>query len=113
MTQKSKLPVYSVLILLLATSIAADIVEATSTSFTVRGGEEITKSIRLAVEDRVLIKFTVVGQTSSTIAFYITYPDGRVQNFGNVGSFSHEFVCDFEGVCELHFSNVGSEKISL
>lgn len=112
MPQKFKLPAYSALILLLAISVA-NVVEATSTSFTVRGGEEVIKHIRLAVEDHVLIKFTVVGQTSSTIAFYITYPDGNVQNFGNVGSFSHEFVCDFEGVCELHFSNADSAEDKL
>ena len=101
------------LILLLAISIAAAVVEATSTSFTVHGGEEVVKSIRLAVEDHVLIKFTVVGKTSSTLAFYVVYSDGSVQNFGSVGSFSHEFVCDFEGSCELHFSNVDSVEDKL
>jgi hypothetical protein len=113
MPQKFKLPVYLMLILLLAISIVAAVVEATSTSFTVRGGEEVVKSIRLAVEDHVLIKFTVVGQTGSTLAFYVVYPDGSVQNFGSVGSFSHEFACDFEGSCELHFSNVDSVEDKL
>ena len=113
MPQKFKWSVYLALILLWAFSVAAGVVEATSTSFTVRSGEEVVKFIRLAVEDHVLIKFSVVEQASSTLAFYIIYPDGSVQNFGNVGSFSHEFVCNFEGICELHFSNVGSAEDKL
>lgn len=46
--------------------ILVQLADATAISFTVPKGEEITRSISLVVEDRVLVKFTVVGQTAST-----------------------------------------------
>jgi hypothetical protein len=82
-------------------------VEATSTNFTVHSGAEETKSISLAVDDRVLIRFTVVGQANSTLYFSITFPNGTVEDFGRIGSFYYPFVCDAEGECVLHFSNAG------
>jgi len=60
-------------------SILVPLAEATTMNLTVPKGEEVSKSIRLAVEDRVLIEFTVVGQTSSTLDFYITGPHGSVK----------------------------------
>jgi len=68
--------------------ISVNVAEATSTSFTIRGGEEVVKTIKLAVEDHVLIKFTVAGQTNHAITFYMVYPNGSVRDFGNLGSFS-------------------------
>ncbi|MGQ9531010.1 MAG: hypothetical protein ACUVQX_06310 [Candidatus Bathycorpusculaceae bacterium] len=78
---------------------------ATSASFTVRGDEEVTRVLKLAVEDHVFIKFTVVG---GIIHFYLEYPNGTVRDFGNLGDFRYTFVCDVEGDYILHFSNVGS-----
>lgn len=80
---------------------------ATSTSFTVRGGEETTRVLKLAVEDRVLISFSVVGG-DNVLHFYLAYPNGTVKDFGDVGYFHYTFVCDFEGDFVLRFSNVGS-----
>ena len=57
----------------------AEAVKATTTSFTVPKGEEWTKSISLVVDDRVLIEFTVVGQTKSELDFYITDPQGNIR----------------------------------
>jgi len=82
--------------------------KATTTNFTVKGGEEETRTIRLAMEDRVLIRFTVVGQYGSTLNFYITYPNTTVREFGKTGDFHYSFVCDAEGDHILHFSNVDS-----
>jgi len=42
--------------------ILVQLADATATSFTVPKGEEITRSISLVVEDRVLVKFYVVGR---------------------------------------------------
>jgi len=82
-------------------------------SFTVHGGEEVTKSINLAVDDRVLISFTVLGQSDSTLYFYITYPNGTEKEFGKIGDFHHRFVCDAEGKCVLRFSNTDSSEDKL
>jgi len=93
--------------------IIVQIAEATTMNFTVNGGEEVTKSIRLAVDDRVLIKFTVVGSSDSTLHFYITYPNGTVKEFGKRGSLNYGFVCDAEGNYVLHFSNRDSSADKL
>lgn len=80
---------------------------ATSTSFTVQGGEETTRVLRLAVEDRVLISFSVVGGDNA-IHFYFVCPNGTVRDFGDLGHFHYTFVCDVEGNYVLRFSNVDS-----
>jgi len=87
--------------------------EATTGKFTVHSGEEVTRSLSLAVEDRVLVKFTVVGQPDSTLYFYMTYPNGTVKEFGKVGYFHHSFVCDAEGEYVMHFSNRDSAEDKL
>jgi hypothetical protein len=82
--------------------------KATSASFTVHGGEEITKVLKLTVEDHVLIRFTVVGAFENTIHFYLTYPNGTINDFNDKGDFRYTFVCDAEGNYILHFSNLAS-----
>jgi len=89
-------------------SMLVQVVEATTMNFTVQGDEEVTRSISLEVDDRVLIKFTVVGQTTSTLNFYMSYPNGTVKDFGKVGSVNYPFVCEVSGKYVLHFSNVDS-----
>lgn len=81
---------------------------ATTTNFTVHAGEEITKKIILAVEDHVLIQFTVVGPPENALNFSMVYPDGTLKDFGVVGDFSYRFVCDAEGEYVLRFSNLHS-----
>jgi hypothetical protein len=82
--------------------------KATSASFTVHGGEEITKVLKLTVEDHVLIRFTVVGVSENTIHFYLTYPNGTTKDFNDKGDFHYTFICDAEGNYILHFSNLAS-----
>jgi len=87
-------------------SILVQAAEATTISFTVSKGEEVPKSISLVVEDRVSVKFTVVGQTGSTLDFYITDPDGNVKaEYNNTGNVDYCFICDEAGEYILHFSN--------
>jgi hypothetical protein len=94
--------------------ILVQLADATATSFTVPKGEEITRSISLVVEDRVLVKFTVVGQTASTLGFYITDPNGDVKvEYSNVGTVSYPFVCDEAGEYVLHFSNTDPSEDKL
>jgi len=88
--------------------------DATAVSFAVPKGEEITKSISLVVEDHVLVKFTVVGQTASTLDFFITDPNGDVKvEFSRVGTVSYLFVCDEAGEYVLHFSNTDMSEDKL
>jgi hypothetical protein len=79
----------------------------------VHAGEEETRTINLAVEDRVLIKFTIVGSSDNTLYFSITFTNGTVKEFGKVSYFHYPFVCDTEGECALHFSNADSAEDKL
>jgi len=97
----------------MAFSIFVQLAEATSMTFTVHGGEEETKSLSLAVEDRVLIKFTVLATSDKSVNFSITYPNGTSKEFGKVGDFHYSFVCDAEGEYDLHFSNADSTEDKL
>ena len=79
--------------------------EATTASLTVKQADELVHPINLIAEDRVFIQFRVIGVTNSLIEFSITFPNGTVQNLGEVGSFSTSFVCDVKGHCTLNFTN--------
>jgi len=83
---------------------------ATVGSFTVKAGEEVTRPLSLAVEDRVAIKFAIVGgQGGSTLDFRITCPNGTDKAiYIDVGNLDYRFVCDAEGNYTMHFSNAGS-----
>ena len=95
-------------------AILIQLADATATSFTVPKGEEITRSISLVVEDRVLVKFTIVGQTASTLDFFIIDPHGDMQvEFSRVGTVSYPFVCDEAGEYVLHFSNTDMSEDKL
>jgi len=110
---KSRKLLIRFLFIAIAFSIIVKFAEATSMNVTVQGDKEETKSISLAVEDRVLIRFTVVGPSDSALYFYISYPNGTVKEFSKVGYFHYPFVCDTEGECVLHFSNIDSTEDKL
>lgn len=101
---------FSVLGFLILTQIAS----ASTMNFTVNAGQEVTRTLNLAVEDRVFIHFSVVGgQSGNTLDFYITYPNATVKSYGTIGSLTHRFVCDKDGNCILHFSNTNYSENKL
>jgi len=108
MNRSKKLLIHILFVITLL--ILVQFAEATTVNFSVDGGEEITKNIGLVLEDHVLIKFSVIGTSDKTLYFYITYPNGTVNEFGNVGNFHYSFVCDVEGDYILHFSNLNSTE---
>jgi len=86
-------------------------VGAVAQSFTVRAGQEETKTLSLVVEDHVQIRFTVIGKTVSTIDFYVTDPLGNLMvSLGTTGNVNYDFICSLEGMYTLHFSNVASAE---
>ncbi len=98
-----------ILFLAVAFFVIQQSVEAAALSFTVKGGKEETKTLNLAVEDHVLIKFTVVGsQEDNSLHFFFVCPNGTVRDFNRQGDFHYSFVCDLEGKYILRFSNVNS-----
>jgi len=98
------------LFIIMVSQIIAQVARATTTNFTVHGGEEVTKTLNIVVEDRVLVEFTVVAQSDKALFFYIAYPNGTVKDFGKRGVLSYSFVCDAEGDYVLHFSNIDSSE---
>jgi hypothetical protein len=112
MIKSKKLRVYS-LFTIMAVSIIIQLAEATTMNFNVHGGEEEIRSINLAVDDHVVIKFTVLGQTANTLNFRIEYPDGTAKDFGKVGTLNYPFVCEEAGEYVLNFSNADSSEDKL
>lgn len=87
---------------------------ATATQFSVQGGGEVLRTLSLATDDHVLVKFTIVGQTESTIDFNVTDPHGNVMaEFNRQGDVRYSFVCSDEGNYVLHFSNTFSSESKL
>jgi hypothetical protein len=85
--------------------------KATAMSFIVRAGQVETRTVDLAVEDRVTIKFSLTGQASSGVDFYILDPQGNIQKmFNGTSNVNYQFVCSQEGEYELCFSNTGSAE---
>jgi hypothetical protein len=115
MSQLRKNRLICPLFIVLVLSILVQLATATVTNFTVYGGEEAAKPLGLFVDDRVVIKFTVVGgESGSLLDFWIAYPNGTIKaSFENVGSLSYSFVCSEEGEYHLHFSNLNSSEDKL
>jgi len=107
--KKSKL---LLLVSVLLSLVLVQLSYATVMNLSVHGGEEVTQSLNLAVEDHVLIKFNVIGgQSGNTLDFYLTCPNGTSKiAYVGVGSVSYNFICDEEGEYVLHFSNLGSSE---
>jgi hypothetical protein len=103
------------LVFLAASLSLVQIVGATTTNFTMQSGEEATYPVDLVVEDRVLIQFTVIGETDNTVLFSIVFPNGTVRDFGKLGTFGCTFVVEVEGRCTLRFANnqQGSKVVAL
>jgi len=101
------------LIILAVLIVFAGLAEATTTYFTVQSGKETTHQIKLFEEDRVLIKFTVVGQTAHILRFYLVFPNATERDFGEVGDFSYNFICKAEGEYTLRFANNDSTENKL
>ena len=96
--------VYTLIIIALL-GVLMGLSQAMTTTLTVKGGEEVTYPITLAVEDRVLIQFTAVGGSVSVLQFSIIFPNATEIDFWEVGQASYSFICDAEGEYNLHFVN--------
>lgn len=95
-------------------AILIQVVAATTITFRIAAGEEDTRKLNLAVDDHVLIHFTVTGgQFENTLEFHMVFPNGTVKDFGSVGIVSYNLVCDKDGEYALHFSNAGSSESKL
>lgn len=107
-------PTTCLFLIVLSATILIQTAAATTANFNVAAGKEETRTLNLAVDDHVVIHFSVVGgQSESMLDFHMMLPNGTVKNFGLVGSLSYRFVCDTDGDYLLHFSNVGLSEDKL
>ena len=78
---------------------------ATTLSITVPAGEQVDQIMDLKVDDHVNIQFNVLGADNSYISFSLVYPNSTEINFGEVGSFSYNFIGDTKGEYKMCFVN--------
>jgi hypothetical protein len=115
MTRLRRSTIYIIVILALTVAFVG-LGHATTTNFTLKGGEKLIHPINLIVEDRVLIQYKVIGttaDTSNTVHFSLSFPNGTVKEFGEKGDFSYSFICDAEGEYTLNFTNTDQTESKL
>ena len=78
---------------------------AATFTMTIPAGEEADRKIDLEVDDRVIIKFTVIGKENNLISFSLVCPNATEKSFGNTGYLSYSFVCDTKGEYKMNFAN--------
>lgn len=84
---------------------------AETETFSVPPETDLTKSLDLRENDRVSIGFSVIGETTNEIDFYITDPDGdTIYPYNNTGHVSFSFLTTEAGTYTLHFDNTQSTE---
>ena len=78
---------------------------ATTVSINIPAGEKADHTMDLKVDDHIRIQLNVLGAKSSYIYFSLLYPNSTEVNFGEISSYSHDFVCDMKGEHRLCFTN--------
>lgn len=104
----SKRRLSTALLAILTLALLIGLIFAATKSFTVPANDEVTVNLNLMVDDRVVVKFTVIGSgEDSGLDFWITCPNAtNMALSGNTGYVSYSFICDAEGNYVMHFSNV-------
>ncbi len=97
-----------VLILLVSVAILIGAVLASTTTFNVPSGEELTRNIDLNAEDHVTLTFTAIGGGTVDLHFYMVFPNGTTLDKGSITQFKTNFVSEMGGLFELHFVNNSS-----
>ena len=103
--------VFSIAIILIMFFIAP--LWATTLSINLPAGDQTDHTITLRLDDHVRIKFNVLGTENNYVAFSLVYPDSSELNFGEVGVFSYEFVCEIKGEYQMCFVNNDLEENKL
>ena len=78
---------------------------ATTLSINLPAGEQTDHTLSLRLDDHVRIKFNVLGTESSYVDFSLVFPNSTELNFGEVGVFNYNFVCDVKGEYKMCFVN--------
>jgi len=103
---------YLLFIFTLTISLAGS-VQAATESLNVQGGKEFVRTIDLETEDRIRLTYTVLGQASSTLRFWMVFPNATTKDYGETTQGTIIFISDVKGRCELHFDNSNSSDTKL
>jgi hypothetical protein len=101
------LVVFSLLITMIAT------VQATTESLSIQAGEELVRKINISAEDHMRIAFTVLSHSSSSLRFWIVFPNGTKGDYRESANYNISFASEVRGECELHFDNTNSSSAQL
>ena len=102
------------LIIAISLSFLTQVAVAIALNFTVPKNDEVVRSLTLAVDDRVSIKFTVTGQTENVLDFRLQDPNGDIIiEHKKVGNVNEKLVCVVSGDYYLYFSNLESSEDKL
>ena len=80
--------------------------KTTTENFTVPPRSEVTRLLSLQKNDRVVVSFSVIGESSHELNFYLTDPNGKtILRYDRVGQTSFSFFTELAGTYVLHFDN--------
>ena len=86
----------------------------TTGNFTVPPRSKVTRELSLHENDRVVVSFSVVGESSHELDFYLTDPDGRtILRYDRAGQTSFSFLAALTGTYVLYFDNSLSSESKL
>ena len=88
-------------------------VQAATESITLQAGAEVVRTIDLASEDRVTLKFSAVGDDPSTLRFWVKFADGTTADYGEISGREMQFVSGASGQFAMHFDNFESSSSKL
>jgi hypothetical protein len=101
-----KSTIFPFLILFILVAGFSSSAHAFSASFYVEPGENVSRSVDLSLDDRVFIQFSLVwAAEANTIHFWLVSPNGDINDFGEKGAVSLNFVCTEKGRYTMHFVN--------
>ncbi len=93
------------------TSLVTGSVHATIENFAVNPESEVTRSLILHENDRVSVSFSVLGELTNELNFYVTDPNGGIiLRYERVGQKNLSFLTKMAGTYVLHFDNLHSTE---
>ncbi len=96
------------------TSLVTGSVYATIENFAINPESEVTRSLSLHENDRVSVSFSVLGESTNELNFYVTDPNGGIiLRYERVGQKSLSFLTKMSGTYVLHFDNLHSTEVKM
>ena len=101
------------LIVLALLIVLAGTVQAKTESINVQAGADVVRTVNLASEDRVSLKFSALGASSNALHFWVTFANGTTTDYGEIGEREMFFTSEVSGQFTMHFDNSNSSSSRL